>query len=224
MKSNIIVFLKDNPFFLNIAALLHNLFMFSTVFNFSRTNKIITKGVFLKKTKFKISGKNNFVHIHPECRLNNCLIFISGNNCKVIIGEHCNIKTSEFWIEDNSGLISIGEQTTIEGAHIAATEGKSISVGEDCMFSSNIQIRNGDSHSIYDNKTGLRINHARPVSIGNHVWLGNSVTILKGSTVADNSIVATGSIVVGDCLDINSIYGGIPVRKMKDNILWERHR
>ncbi len=224
MKSKIILFLKNNPNFLIIIAVLHNLFFLNIVFNFSSTNKIITKGVFLKNTKFKVSGYNNIIKIHPECKLNNCLLYIKGDNCKIIIGKHCSMINTAFWIEDDSGIITIGGQTTIEGAHLAATEGESIRVGEDCMFSSNIQIRNGDSHPIYDIKTDERINNAIQVIIGNHVWIGYGVTILKGSKIADNSIIATGAVVTGSFNVANSIYGGTPAKTIKENIKWERQR
>ena len=44
----------------------------------------------------------------------------------------------------------MGKDFTMEGGHIASTEGEKIVIGNDCMFSNDIEIRNGDSHTIID--------------------------------------------------------------------------
>lgn len=162
--------------------------------------------------------------IHPENRLSNCLLHISGNNCKIIVDQHCILSNVELWIEDEGGVIQIGYRTTMEGGHIAATEGQAISIGEDCMFSHRIEIRNGDSHAIFDSKTKQRINVAESIIIGNHVWLGADAKILKGAIVGDNSVVTTGAIIASKCEDSNAIYGGIPAKKIKEDIAWIRER
>lgn len=117
----------------------------------------------------------------------------------------------------------IGNRTTAEGGHIAATEGESIFIGEDCMFSHGIEIRNGDSHAIVDYNSKVRINGAQPIKIGSHVWLCSDAKVLKGSYIEDGAIIATGAIVTGN-VPHHTIYGGIPAKKIKDNIDWERKR
>lgn len=223
MKKIVIDIIKNNKSVMDIASLIYSVF---SIFNIKGRfgNSIILKAAFIKKTKIIINGKNNTIVIHPENRLNNCILHISGNNCEILIGKHCIISHTELWIEDDNGKIEIGYRTTIEGGHIAATEGKSISIGEDCMFSHRIEIRNGDSHAIYDTFTNQRVNAAESIFIGNHVWLGADTKILKGAIIGNNSIVATGGIVTGKCDDFNSIYGGVPAKKIKENINWIRER
>jgi acetyltransferase-like isoleucine patch superfamily enzyme len=186
-------------------------------------NKIITKGAFLKNTKIECRGENNTISIEPENRLKKCKILILGNNCNIKIAKHCRLANLELWIEDDKSEIEIGFRTTIEGGHIASTEGHSIKIGEDCMFSHAVVIRNGDSHSIFNKSTNQRINLAQDVQIGEHVWLGEGVKILKGSSVEDGAIVATGAIVSG-IVEKNSIFAGIPAKKVKENIKWDRER
>ena len=127
------------------------------------------------------------------------------------------------YLEDDMSSISIGKGFTMGSGHIAATEGKSIAIGDDCMFSDDIEIRNGDSHSICD-KNGNRINHAKDVRIGNHVWLTAHVRVLKGSSIADGSVIANSSIVTSRLETPNAVYGGMPVSVLKSDITWKRPR
>jgi len=218
MKNKIKEKLKHNSSLLRIVALFHNL----CYFNLPLTGNF--QGAFLKKTNFSIKGKHTSIFCGEKSRLNNCLFHINGDNIKIHIGENCILSNLELWIEDNNGEIKIGSNTTVEGGHFAATEGEKIIIGSDCMFSSNIQIRNGDSHPTFDVVSGKRLNYASSIRIGDHVWLGYNSTILKGSVIASNSIVGTGAIVSGKCIDENSIYVGTPAKKVKESIRWERHR
>ena len=218
MKDKIKLILKNNENLLRFAALLYNV----AYFNLPLVGMF--HGVFIKKTKFKIKGNNCKLICGPKTRLTNCLFYLNGNNTTIQIGENCILDNLELWIEDDNGAIYIGENTTVEGGHFAATEGKKIIVGNDCMFSSGIQIRNGDSHAIFEIDTNDRINEANDVIIGNHVWLGANVVVLKGSEIADNCIGGTGAIMSGKYLKENAIYVGIPAKKVRDNIYWKRER
>jgi len=107
---------------------------------------------------------------------------------------------------------------------LAITENNSkLTIGEDCMFSKNIEVRTGDSHSIIDLETGQRINPAKDVHIGNHVWVGAHAKILKGVSIADHAIIATGAIVTNN-IPANCIASGVPAKVIKENITWKRER
>lgn len=205
----------------------------STVFNIiswnrkkikGRMNSICHKQAFLKRTSITIIGNNNAVTIRKNAVLINTNILIVGNNHKIEIGESCVIKNSGFCFEDSGCKILIEKHTTAEGIQVAALElNTSILIGSDCMFSANISIRNSDSHSVIDNKTNKRINFAKDIVIGNHVWVGEQVKILKGSSIGDNSIIGMGSIVTQE-IPNNSIAAGIPARVIKGNVDWDRKR
>lgn len=190
-----------------------------------KDNKINTTNAYIKNVSIYIYGNNNEITIEENSNIANCKIYMRGNNHKLIIGESCVIKSGELWFEDEDCEITIGNKTTIEGAHIAVTEPKSkITIGEDCMLSSGIDIRSGDSHSIIDVDTNKRINQARNVSIGNRVWIGNKATILKGTTISDHSIVSAGAIVTRKFEDTNVILAGSPSEIIKSGITWDRKR
>ncbi len=204
-------------------------FVYNMVFSRCRlallTGKIDAKGAFLKDTRIRMHGKGLQVHIGRMARLRRCMIIISGNNCSLEIGGGRTIITNtEFYEQDDNCSIRVGEHFTMEGGHIASTEGESIKIGEDCMFSSDVEIRNGDSHVIIEQGTRHRINRANPVTIGDHVWLTGHVRVLKGSVIPDNSIIANSSVVSGELSKPNCVYGGSPIRILKECIDWNRFR
>lgn len=71
--------------------------------------------------------------------------------------------------------------------------GKYVVIGDDCLLSGNIVIRNSDGHAIVS--TYRRMNPDRHVFIGTHVWIGEGVRILKGSRIGDNVIIGSSSLV-----------------------------
>lgn len=217
--------LNNNPQALNIAAKIYNTVHYSNVWKFRITNKLICKGAFLKKNKFQVQGANNSITIGNKARLNNCSFTFIGNNCKIIIGGgHTIISNVSFWCQDDNSTIIIGNDFTMEGGHIAATEGELISIGNDCMFSNDVEIRNGDSHSIIDVQTKRRINQASAVHIGNHVWLTAHVKVLKGSNIPSHSVVGNSSVVTDKFEKENALYSGIPCKLRKEGIDWDRYK
>lgn len=56
---------------------------------------------------------------------------------------------------------------------------------------------------------------AKPVTIGNDVWIGGHVTILPGVTIGNNVVVAAGAVVTKDVPD-NCLVGGVPAKVIKE--------
>lgn len=187
--------------------------------------RIILKGVFAKRCDFRVFGKNNVIEVEPGyTRLTNCKIRIFGSNSKVSIGRDCNLTNLNIWMEDDNTEVQIGKHVSITGrTSLSAIEGTKITIGDNCLFSQEIDFRTGDSHSILDSD-GNRINPSKDISIGNHVWIGHSVKILKNTVIGNNSIVATGAIIAGGEYPDNVIVGGVGGRILKDDVNWEKER
>ena len=56
---------------------------------------------------------------------------------------------------------------------------------------------------------------AKPVRIGNDVWIGGNVTILPGITIGNNVVIAAGAVVTKDIPD-NSLVGGVPAKLIRN--------
>jgi len=152
-------------------------------------------------------------------------IRIRGNNNSLIIEEGCKIgKRCSFWLEGNNCRIVIGKGTTMtQHCHLNAQEyNTSIIVGEDCMFSNTIIIRTSDSHPIY-NTEGERINKAKDIIIGNHVWIAPSSTIMKGAVIEDGSIIGSHTM-INKTIPHNSLAVGMPGRVVKEGVRWTREK
>lgn len=190
-------------------------------YNFGH-NTITIKSVRVK-TLVQVRGDGNTVDAFPQSVLKRAKIFIQGNNNKVIIKESAYLEGTVVHIEDNNCLIEIGEHTFVGPSHLACTENDScIIIGKNCMFSSNIYVRTGDSHSIIDNN-GNRINPAASVIVGDHCWIGEGAKIMKGVHLQNDTIVASGAIVTRS-FSSNCILAGNPAKVIRENVNWDKHR
>ena len=180
----------------------------------------------LSSVSFDIQGNQNRILIKKNCFLNNVRFYIRGDNHTIIISEQCCFsRGGDIWFEDRDCSLTIAEQSTFEDVHIAVTEpGSSVSIGKNCMFAYDIDVRTGDSHSIISSVDGKRINYAQDIAIGDHVWVAAHCSLLKGVSVSDNSIVATGSVVTKPFQEGNVIIAGNPARIVTKNVTWLRER
>lgn len=58
------------------------------------------------------------------------------------------------------------------------------------------------------------LEYAKPVTIGDGVWIASNVTICGGVTIGNNTIVAAGSVVTRDLPD-NSLCAGVPCKVLR---------
>ncbi|MCM1222555.1 MAG: sugar O-acetyltransferase [Lachnospiraceae bacterium] len=125
-----------------------------------------------------------------------------------------------------------GENVSI-GTNFNCDYGLHISVGKNFLTNYNVtildiaQVTIGDYVMIGPNTLISTVGHplspmgrrrhlgiAKPVTIGDDVWIGGNVTILPGVTIGNNVIVAAGAVVTKDVPD-NCIVGGVPAKVIK---------
>ena len=91
-----------------------------------------------------------------------------------------------------------------------------VTIGDDCFIGPNVSIYTA-SHSTDPIERNSRREWAKPVTIGDNVWIGGSVTILPGVTIGSNVTIGAGSVVVKDIPD-GCVAVGNPCRVVKRNI------
>jgi len=186
-----------------------------------RKTFVFGKGCIISKIKVH-NAKGGKIIIGPNTKIIGCLFHFESNGNMIEIGSNVRLFHVELIGRSlGNNRITIGNNTTTGSCQIEASEGSSVYIGEDCMFSHDIKIWAAAHHSIL-NTEGKRINPAKSIIIGNHCWIGHSSFILKGSVVPNGSIVGANSLYTSNFTDTNCIYAGSPAKKIKDNISWQR--
>lgn len=112
--------------------------------------------------------------------------------------------------------LSIGD--TFINREVKIICNKKITIGDGCIIAMGTVIRDNDGGSHRLLSPGYT--NAKPVSIGNHVWLGENSMVLKGVTIGDGAVVAASSVVTCD-VPPHCLVAGTPARVIRENIEWE---
>ena len=219
MRRVIVDLINRYEFVSGFVSLIYRLFSMNRIRN-RKGLRLVCNGAFIKRCLINNYGHNNIVIIGKGCRLNKCKVELYGNNNRIELGQNCVGINVDLYASDGSS-INIGNMVHFAGeVKIASLEGKQVCIGDDCLFSSGIRVRNGDSHSIID-QTKKRINPAADIIIGQHVWVGQQVIILKGAMLDRDCVVGIRSLVTGKRFEAGSIIAGSPAQVIKKGVTWD---
>lgn len=203
----------------------NNFFFLKKNLKWFSKNKIIIKVAFFTNSKIKIKGSNNEIIISYGVKIKNTTLHISANNCRIFIDEFTAISDSEIYLEDNDCKLLIGKNSTIYSGHFGISEpNSSVILGDNCLISKDVEIRTGDSHSIFDQNNKRRINFAKDVVIHDNVWIAAHVRILKGVVIQRNTVIGNSSVITKPFYKENVVIAGFPAKIIKENIYWDIKR
>ncbi|WP_317048443.1 sugar O-acetyltransferase [Confluentibacter sediminis] len=86
-------------------------------------------------------------------------------------------------------------------------------IGDNCMFAPHVQIYTA-THPIEYKLRNSGKEYAKPITIGNNVWIGGGAIICPGVTLGNNTVVAAGAVVTKSFPD-NVVIGGNPAKVIK---------
>lgn len=111
--------------------------------------------------------------------------------------------------------VKLGENVEITSKVIWGSEPYLISIGDNTKLSQNVTFscHDGGVHVLRNLKNDGTLDLISPISIGKNCFLGINVTVLGGVSIGDNVIVGACSVVTKD-LESNSVYAGIPAKKI----------
>jgi maltose O-acetyltransferase len=88
-----------------------------------------------------------------------------------------------------------------------------ISIGEDVQMGPNVQLLT-PTHPLEAELRRAKWEAAKPITIGNNVWLGGGVIVCPGVTIGENTVVGAGAVVTKD-LPANVLAVGNPARVIR---------
>ncbi|MFH8224476.1 sugar O-acetyltransferase [Streptomyces sp. NPDC018057] len=113
---------------------------------------------------------------------------------------------------DYGSNITIGARTFVNH-HLTALDVAPITVGDDCQIGPNVQLLT-PTHPLEPGPRRDKLEAARPITVGDNVWLGGGAIVLPGVTIGDNSVVGAGAVVTKD-VPANAVAVGNPARVVR---------
>lgn len=209
-NNKVLLFDENNKEYLDVTGSKDILHYINVVIEGDNNTVILPKDYIstFNKSSITIYGSNNKVDIGSGCKfdgLNICMSYIRDihqGNRKVLIGKNCT-STRKLYIR-------------------CCGEGVGVTIGEDCMFATNVVLSTTDWHPVCSLATNERLNPDEDIVIGDHVWVCDDVKIMKGVSVPDGCVVGIGSLVNKKFAEKNCIIAGIPAKQRKSDIKWSR--
>lgn len=146
---------------------------------------------------------------------------------RITVAAGCRI-AGQLLVFRHGGAIRIGEWCYI-GEDSRIWSASSIHIGDRVLISHNVNVHDCDSHTLDARSRHAQFRAialsghpeaperiaARPVVIGDDVWIGFNAIVLKGSNIGARSVIAAGSVVTGE-VPPDSLYIGSEVRRKLD--------
>ncbi len=130
------------------------------------------------------------------------LLGLKGENCRIEANFFCDygyniIVGDNFYSNHNCVFLDCAE----------IVFGDNVFVGPNCGFYT-------AEHPFDAETRNKRLERAKPIKIGDNVWIGGNVCVLPGVTIGNNSVIGAGSVVNRDIPD-NVVAAGNPCRVIR---------
>lgn len=120
--------------------------------------------------------------------------------------------TPPFWC-DYGYNISVGDWF-YANHNLVITDGAKVTFGDHVFIAPNCCFTTAEHPTDPEQrKAGLEI--AKPITVGNNVWIGAGSTVLAGVTIGDNAVIGAGSVVTKD-IPANVVAVGVPCRVLRE--------
>ncbi|MBS2534925.1 sugar O-acetyltransferase [Catenulispora sp. NF23] len=127
------------------------------------------------------------------------------------LGEQAHIRPPLY--VDYGAHLTVGARTFIN-YNLTALDAAPIVIGEDCQIGPNVQLLT-PVHPLEPQPRKDRLESARPITIGDNVWLGGGAIICPGVRIGDDSVIGAGSVVTRD-VPARRLAVGSPARVIRE--------
>ncbi|MCD8044533.1 MAG: sugar O-acetyltransferase [Tannerellaceae bacterium] len=88
-----------------------------------------------------------------------------------------------------------------------------VTIGHNCWFGPNVGLF-AVAHPVHAQGRMDMLGIAKPITVGDNVWIGGNSIVLMGVTIGNNAVIGAGSVVNRDVPD-NAMVAGNPARVIK---------
>ena len=136
---------------------------------------------------------------------------------KKILTELLPNASGDLWLQppffcDYGYNIAIGEKVFFN-FNCVVLDVAPVRIGSRTMFGPNVQIYTA-THPLEHKLRNSGKEYAKPITIGNNVWIGGGAIICPGVTLGDNTVVAAGAVVTKSFPN-DVVIGGNPAKVIK---------
>ncbi|MFF1831540.1 sugar O-acetyltransferase [Paenarthrobacter sp. NPDC058040] len=159
----------------------------------------------LQQAAISLAGKFHAVFLEDVDKAQEVLRQLLG-----FVGDEVHVRAPIF--VDYGSNISIGDGTFIN-YNLTALDVAPIRIGRNCQIGPNVQLLT-PTHPVEAGPRRDKLEAAKPITIGDNVWLGGGVIVLPGVSIGDDSVIGAGSVVTKD-IPAGVVAMGAPARPVK---------
>ena len=98
--------------------------------------------------------------------------------------------------------------------NLVILDGNKVKFGDNVFVAPNCAFYTA-GHPLDYKERNKGLEYAKPIKVGNNVWIGGNVTVLPGVSIGDNVVIGAGSVVTKD-ISSNVIAVGNPCKLIKE--------
>lgn len=135
------------------------------------------------------------------------------------MGENVTIMPA-FWC-DYGYHIQVGDYF-YANHNLVITDGAPVTFGDHVFIAPNCCFTTAE-HAIHPEQRRQGMEIAKPITVGNNVWVGAGSTVLAGVTIGDNTVIGAGSVVTKS-IPANVVAVGVPCRVVREITEEDKYR
>jgi acetyltransferase-like isoleucine patch superfamily enzyme len=170
----------------------------------------------------RVRGRDNRIRIGKGSFATNVGISVVGDGNRMALGNGWSATRLKVQLRHGSVFRARRGWNVAGGCAVSALEGPTVQLGIGCLFADEIVLMTSDFHPVLDAASGARLNTARDITLGDHVWIGLRALILKGATIGANAVIGAGSVVTGE-IPAACVAAGNPARVIRRDVTWSQN-